>query len=165
MARYDRIARIAPPQRDHAYAGWLTLRDLEGRERDGDLGRRSRLRFLAVRLVHRLIDQGTGVDQDSLRRQCDGVREELGQLSSRDPERQRLAELLNAVPALDIGDIVRATLKLAETSRDGEHWSAAEEFYRASVELAEANGLVELGSEGRSGLRELQMRAGRSLDA
>lgn len=165
MARYDRIARIDPPQRGDAYPGWFVLRDLEGRERDGDLGRRSRLRFLAVRLVHRLIDRGTDVDRDSLQRQCDGVREELGQLSSRDPERQRLAELLNAVPTLDIPAIVRAALNLAQTSRDGEHWSAAEEFYRASMELAETHNLAELGSEARSGLQQVRERTVATLGA
>ncbi len=73
--------------------------------------------------------------------------------------------MLNAVPTLEIADIVQATLNLAETSRAGEHWAAAEEFHRASIELAESNGLAELGSEARSGLRHLQERAGHGLDA
>ena len=34
MARYDRIARIDPPDRSKCFPGWLSLRDLEGRERE-----------------------------------------------------------------------------------------------------------------------------------
>ena len=49
MARYDRIAPIPIPAREAAFPGWLMLRDLAGRERDPELARRARLRFLALR--------------------------------------------------------------------------------------------------------------------
>ncbi|MFO7893415.1 MAG: hypothetical protein R6U63_06775 [Longimicrobiales bacterium] len=155
MARYDRIARLEPPQRDDAFTGWLAVRDLEGRERDTDLARRARLRFLAVRLIHRLIRRGSDLDRDSLQQQCDTVREELGQLPSRDPERERLAGFLKEVTTLDMATIVRATLGLADAARAEGHPFAAEEFYRTAVALAERHDLGTLRSEGVQGLAAL----------
>lgn len=144
MARYDRIARLSPPARDGAFPGWFALRDLEGRERDPDLGRRARLRFLAVRLVHRLLDRGENADGAAVRRQCETIREELGQLSSRDPERQLLAELLRRIPTLEPGPIARAALELADSARTQGHSFAAEEWHRVGSDLAARHG-VELG--------------------
>ncbi|MDX1673578.1 MAG: hypothetical protein R3314_02155 [Longimicrobiales bacterium] len=148
MARYDRIARIDPPGRDDAFIGWLALRDLQEDERDAELGRRARLRFLAVRLIHRLARRGDDVDPESLQAQCDAVREELGQLPGRDPERQQLADLLKDVPSLDIPTIVDTVLELGETIQAAGHRYGAEELYRAALELAESRGLKEL--QGRS---------------
>ena len=161
MARYDRIARIDPPARDDAYTGWLALRDLAERERDGELGRRARLRFLAARLIHRLARKGDDIDATSLQQQSDAVREELGQLPSRDRERQLLAELLKHAPTGDVAAIVRAGLDLADDARDGDAPFAAEEFYRTCMQLAESNGLDDLRSEGVRGLEAL----GRTVDA
>lgn len=155
MARYDRIARLEPPERDDAYTGWLAVRDLEDRERDTDLGRRARLRFLAARLIHRLTRHGSDLDRDSLQQQCDTVREELGQLPSRDPERERVAGFLKEVPTLDMATIVRATLELADAARAAGHPFAAEEFYRAASALAERHDLDTLRAEGVQGLAAL----------
>ena len=155
MARYDRIARIAPPSRDDAFTGWLAVRDLAGRERDAELGRRARLRFLAVRLLHRLAAKGAEIDQDSLRQQCDAVREELGQLPSRDGERRRLAELLKHAASRDEPEIVRAAFDFAEAVDPAEHRFAAEELYRVGVQLADANDLPALREEGMRRLAEL----------
>lgn len=156
MARYDRIARIDPPARDDAFTGWLAVRDLAERERDGDLGRRARLRFLAARLVHRLVRGGNGIESESLQQQCDAVREELGQLPSRDSERQRLAELLRHAPTGDVRAVVRAGLDLADGARDDGAPFAAEEFYRVCTELAGNNGLEALQTRGRQGLEALR---------
>lgn len=161
MARYDRIARIDPPARDDAYTGWLAVRDLADRERDGELGRRARLRFLAARVIHRLARQGDPIDGASLQQQSDTVREELGQLPSRDRERQLLAELLKHAPTRDVPAVVRAGLDLADGARSDGAPFAAEEFYRACMELAGNNGLDELRSEGLRGLEAL----GRAGDA
>lgn len=141
MARYDRIARISPPPRDGAFAGWFALRDLEGRERDPDLGRRARVRFLAVRAVHRLREQGDATDRESLRQQCETVREELGQLPSRDPERLLLAELLKRIATAEPGPIARTALDLADAARTQGHPHAAEEWQRAGSDLAARYGL------------------------
>lgn len=155
MARYDRIARLDPPPRDAAFTGWLALRDLQDRERDTDLGRRARLRFLAVRLIHRLSRQGDGIDRESLKQQCNSVREELGQLSGRDPERQRLAEFLKEVATLDPRAIVESALEMADTLSDEEQRFAAEECYRAAIDLAQAHDLDELRAAGLRGLTSL----------
>jgi len=155
MARYDRIARIAPPAREDAYVGWLALRDLEGQERDGELGRRARLRFLAVRLVHRLNRRGADVDVASLRLQGETVREELGQLPGRDPERQLLAAFLRDLPTLDFPKIAGATLDLADRAREDGHPYAAQEFFLAARELATRHGLSTLSARADKGLSGL----------
>lgn len=156
MARYDRIARIDPPGRDDAFTGWLAVRDLAERERDTELGRRARLRFLAARLIQRLIRHGDGIDADSLQQQCNAIREELGQLPSRDSERQLLAELLKHVPERNAEAITQAGLDLANAIRDGGARYAAEEFYRTCMGLAEVNGLEDLRSQSAYGLEALE---------
>lgn len=158
MARYDRIARLDPPARDDAFTGWLAVRDLQTDERDKDLGRRARLRFLAVRLAHRLVRQGDTVDRDSLRQQCDTAREELGQLPGRDPERQRLADFLKHVATMDPAAITGATLDMAATLRTEGHPFAAEECYRVAIDLAGAYDLSDLRSAGLRGLAALDTR-------
>ena len=155
MARYDRIARLDLPERDDVFTGWPVVGDLADRERDPELGKRARLRFLAVRLLHRLIRQGADVHQASLEQQCEAVREELGQLPSRDAERQRLSTFLQCVPGADFADIARAGLELAEGAAGDGHPAAAEEFYRAVVELTAAQELEDLESRARQRLAQL----------
>ena len=75
MARYDRIAPITAPRRESSFPGWLVLRDIEGNDRDVEVARRARLRFLALRPVTRLLDRGIdGVSRDSYLSQIEAVR-------------------------------------------------------------------------------------------
>lgn len=142
MARYDRIARIEPPARDACYPGWLTLRDLEGREREPELGRRARLRFLALRPVRRLLLRGLDTPPaESLRRQLDSVRRELERLDARDPERARLVEYLTEVGGRSALGLVTATLDVGASAESAGHPYAAEEFYRTGLELAREHDL------------------------
>lgn len=137
MARYDRIAVLEPPDRSRAFPGWMVFRDLEGRDRDPDLARRARLRFLALRIVRRLID--TGIDKvppESIEQQIESAREELGALPARDPERLRVAEFLNRVRGLTPLDLATATLDLGEAAEIGRQEFAAEEFYHTALDLA-----------------------------
>lgn len=139
MARYDRIASLPPPARDEAFPGWPVLRDLESRERDPDLGRRVRLRFLALRPVRRLLAQGVdAVPADSFDRQVEGVREELGLLPARDPERIRLTRFLRQVRLRTPLALTTATLDLGEMIEAAGHLNGAAECYRIALEIAEA---------------------------
>ena len=153
MARSDRIARLDSPPRDDTFTGWLMVRDLEDRERDTDLGRRARLRFLAARLLYRVLE-GSSLDRDSLRQQAEAIREELGQLPSRDPDRERLAELLKQAGALDVEEMVRSALGMAGAARDDGHPYAAEEWYRAAYQLARAHRLEKLAAAAAAGLAD-----------
>jgi tetratricopeptide (TPR) repeat protein len=142
VARYDRIARIESPARADAFAGWLALRDLEGHEREPEFGRRARLRFLALRPARRLLDRGLdGVDDASLYRQIEGIREELGHLPSRDTERRLLADYLREVEGRDPNRLTRAVLALGDAAEAAGHGYAAEEFYLTALEMSEAHGL------------------------
>lgn len=143
MARYDRIASLTPPSRERAFSTWPVLRDLERHERDGEMGRRVRLRFLALRPVRRLARQGIeGVPVDSFERQVEGVREELGHLPARDPERVRLAQFLHKVRQRTPLAVTTATLDAGEVIEAAEHYHGAEEFYLTALELADAYRLV-----------------------
>lgn len=127
MARYDRIAPLNSPARDAAFPGWPVLRDLEGQDRDADVCRRARLRFLALRPVRRLIDVGT-VSAESYNKQLEAVREELGSLSARDVERARVTRFLRHVEDRDPKRLVTALLEFAEQANDAGHVHAAEEY-------------------------------------
>ena len=155
MARYDRIARLDSPERDDAFTGWLMVRDLENRERDADLGRRARLRFLAMRLLDRIVRRGSEIDGDSIQQQANAVREELGQLPSRDPDRERLATLLEHVAGGDMKAAVESTLDMAEAARGDGHPYAAEEWYRTALSLARGQGLDALAASASAGVAEL----------
>ncbi|MBI4545798.1 MAG: hypothetical protein HY703_11425 [Gemmatimonadetes bacterium] len=142
MARYDRIAPLEPPSRERAFPGWPVLRDLETQERDADLARRARLRFLALRPVRRLLERGLGnVAAESYERQIEGVREELGQLSARDPERARLAHFLHHIRDREPALLARATLEAGGFAETAGYRQGAEEFYRTALELAEVQHL------------------------
>lgn len=142
MARYDRIARLDPPPRARAFPGWLVLRDLDGQDREVELGRRARLRFLALRPARRLLDNGLDeAATPSLEQQLDGVRQELDQLGSRDPERTRIREYLREVGTRSPRRVTVATVAMGEASRAAGHGYAAEEFLLTGLALAEAHRL------------------------
>ncbi|MFP4624337.1 MAG: hypothetical protein ACLFRX_09195 [Gemmatimonadota bacterium] len=141
MARYDRIARIDSPPRGRAFNGWFTLRDLEGREREPELGRRVRLRYLALRPVRRLLLRGLErVDGGSVALQVEAVRDELGQLPGQDPERQLLESYLKEIGGGSADGLLKATLDVGAAAEAGGHRFAAEEFYRTALELARTRG-------------------------
>lgn len=143
MARYDRIAPLPAPSREDAFPGWPVLRDLENRERDAELARRARLRFLALRPLLRLLDRGAeGVSAASYGRQLDVIREELGHLASRDPERVKLSRYLHEIEDRSPAALAGAAAGLGDIAEEAGHPGAAEEFYRTSAELAGAAGLA-----------------------
>jgi tetratricopeptide (TPR) repeat protein len=142
MARYDRIERLPCPERDAAFPGWLSLRDLEGRERQPELGRRARLRYLALRPVRRLLQRGLAdLDASSFEQQVRDVRTEVDRLPSADPERRRLTAYLKEVGGRTPEGMVRATLDVGAAAEAARHMYAAEEFYLVGLEVAEAHGL------------------------
>lgn len=144
MARYDRIARLDCPEREDAFPAWMTLRDLEGREREPELGRRARLRFLALRPVWRMLQRGIeAVDDGSFAHQIKAIRQELDQLPARDRGRALLMEYLEEIGGRSPRGMVTATLDVGADAELTGHPFAAEEFYRTALELSEAHDLTE----------------------
>ena len=142
MARYDRIRRIDPPERDDCFSGWLTLRDLDGREREPELGRRAQLHFMALRPLRRLLIRGLdGPSDASLDTEVSAVREWVDQLPEDDSSRDRLTRYLEEVGGRSPSGLVRATLEVGAAAEAAGHEYAAEEFYRTATELAAANSL------------------------
>lgn len=138
MARYDRIAPLTAPTRNTAFPAWPVLRDIEGKDRDGDFARRARLRFLALRPVRRVLDRSdAGVTRESYLNQIEGVREELGYLPTRDVERARLARFLHQIEERDPTRVLTATLDMADACAAAGHMFGAEEFALTALGLAE----------------------------
>jgi tetratricopeptide (TPR) repeat protein len=95
-----------------------------------------------LRPVRRLLDRGLdGVDDASLFRQIEGIREELGHLPSRDTERRLLADYLREVEGRDPNRLTRAVLALGDAAEAAGHGYAAEEFYLTALEMSVAHGL------------------------
>jgi hypothetical protein len=137
MARYDRIAPLSSPVRDHAFPAWPVLRDLEGQDRDIDVCRRARLRFLALRPVCRLLGrEASSVSNESYSKQIEAVREELGSLSLRDVERARVTRFLRQIEDRDPKRLVAALLEFAEQANDAGHMFAAQEYAFTANALA-----------------------------
>jgi hypothetical protein len=144
MARYDRIAPLNSPTRDRAFPAWPVLRDVEGQDRDADVCRRARLRFLALRPVRRLIDRsGSEVSAESFGRQLEAVREELSSLGTRDVERVRITRFMRQIEDRDQRRIVSALLDYAEQAHAAGHLHAAEEYAR-TAEMAQTGAAQEL---------------------
>lgn len=143
MARYDRITPLPSPPRDRAIPAWPVLRDLEGRERNADLARRARLRFLALRPVRRLVARGIErVPADSFQQQLEAVRGELGALPARDPERGHLTRFLHQIGRRTPLAVTAATLDMGEVLEEAGQLYGAEEYYRTALELAASYGLM-----------------------
>ncbi len=141
MARYDRIARLDTPGRDDAFGGWLSLRDLDGREREPELGRRARLHFLALRPVRRLLQRGLdGPSSRSLAGQVNTAREALDHLPADHAGRELLTRYLDELGGRSPSGLVRATLDVGASAEVAGHLYAAEEFYRTAMELAREHG-------------------------
>jgi hypothetical protein len=156
VARYDRIAPLESPAREQAFGAWLVLRDLDGRERDPDLGRRAYLRFLALRPARRLLDQGfESPDQRSLEQQIDVVLRKLNALPPEDAERVRLAAYLKLVRRRSPADLSLATLAVGEVVESAGHVFAAEEFYHTGLEIAEAHQLRDVQARALAALQAL----------
>ncbi|MEX2282436.1 MAG: hypothetical protein WEE89_08125 [Gemmatimonadota bacterium] len=160
-ARYDRLAPLESPNREHAFPGWSVFRDLEGIERDADAGRRARLRFLALRPAYRLVARGFGgVPADSFDRQIDRVREELGQLPSRDQERSALAALLNELRSREPQQSIVALLAVSEFCEANGQFAAAEEYARVSLDLARRSREFQLSNTATRSLARIALAAG-----
>jgi tetratricopeptide (TPR) repeat protein len=165
-ARYDRLAPLGVPDRTGAFPCWSVLRDLEGQERDSDIARRARLRFLALRPVQRLAIHGLDPSRvESLARQIDHVREELGQLPARDLERAALARFLNELRTLQPDRVVAAALKVCEFAEQSGQLAAAEEYARSAADFAQQLHNDSLNSVATRSLARILLGAGLQEEA
>ena len=164
MARYDRIAPLTSPSRDHAFPAWAVLRDVEKQDRDVDVCRRARLRFLALRPVRRLLDRdAVAVSEQSYLRQIEAVREELGSLSARDVERARLTRFLRQIEDRDPARLVTALLEFAQQVLAAGHDYAAEEYALTAQGLAASTGSGQRQAAARVLERIARLRAGEDV--
>lgn len=139
MARYDRIAPLSPPSRENAFPCWPVLRDVEANDRDLELARRARLRFLALRPARRLLDSGlSAVGRASYLAQIEAVRQELGYLPARDAERARLGRFLHHIEEPEPARVIAAVIEMAIASVGAAQLYGAEEYALTALGLAVA---------------------------
>jgi tetratricopeptide (TPR) repeat protein len=144
MARYDRIARIEPPPRSHAFPAWLVFRDLEGREREPELSRRARLRFLVLRCLQRAAGGGERrPEPDSVAQQVAAAQHRVADLPAGDREREALSRCLDRASALTPVAIADAALTGGAGCERNGHGHAAEEFHLTALQVAETHDLRE----------------------
>lgn len=161
MARYDRIAPLSAPARAGALPGWSVLRDLEGNDRDVELARRARLRFLAIRPLWRLLDNpNAGVKRESYRAQIQAVREELGYLPARDVERTRLARFLHNIEEADPVRVMAASLEMADACATAGQMFGAEEYALTALGLAAAYNAVRVAGTANTTLARIYRMRG-----
>jgi len=153
MARYDRIGPLPAPARDQTIPGWPVVLDLEDDDRNDELAERVRLRFLALRPLHRILRSGVEqADHESIRSQAERLREELGRLHARDRERAVLRAFIDSVKSMEPERLCGGALALAEEALRRGHLHGAEEAARTGLELAEKTGLTQAGSACRTRL-------------
>jgi hypothetical protein len=146
MARYDRISPLISPEREMAFPAWPVLRDIEGQERDSDVCRRARIRFLALRPVRRVAGREPGaVSLASYTREIERLREELSVLPTRDVERLRIMRFIRMIEDRDPKRMVSAVLEYAERLDAAGHKHAAREFALTAdvLEAGAATALLE----------------------
>ena len=166
MARYDRIAPLSAPSRESAFPAWLVLRDIDGNDRDSEVARRARLRFLALRPVLRLLARGMdGVSRESYLAQIEAVREELGYLPSRDVERARLARFLHQVEEREPVRIITAALEMAEACAAAGQTYGAEEYALTALGIAAANGEGRLHGAASTSMSRIHRSRGELAEA
>lgn len=141
MARYDRIAQRPPPARADTFAGWPVLRDLDEPDASPELDRRVRLRFLVLRIAHRLLDRSAaGVPWESWFRQIDAVEAELGTLPGDDRERARLARFLRIARQRSPRALAAAAADIGALAETLGHEHAAAEYRATAAALRDAGG-------------------------
>ncbi|HEX9106147.1 MAG TPA: hypothetical protein VF832_02945 [Longimicrobiales bacterium] len=142
------------------------FRDLVGHDRDPELARRARLRFLALRPLLRVLRHGAeGISNDSFEKQLEGIREELGSLPARDPERVRLSRYLHQITSRLPEDLTAAAAGLGDVAEQAGYVSAAEEFFRTAFELADRSQLPARAAAALWRLGMLCHRLGRDEEA
>lgn len=136
MARYDRIAALPVPERDHVIPAWPVMRELAGRERESDIASRARLYFIALRPVRRLADRDFAVSDASHDRQLAQVRVEIDSMPASAPERGRLRAFLGAVGTRLPERVATATLDIATLAETRSFYETAEEYALTALRVA-----------------------------
>lgn len=127
---------------DERFAGWRVLRDIEGREDDDRTNRRITRRFLVVRLVRSIADEGFVVSPAALSERLESVRDELADVArtGTDPESDAWRTVVDAVESMEPARIAEATLTFGECVENEGHYHGAVEIYQAAYEAAAAAG-------------------------
>jgi tetratricopeptide (TPR) repeat protein len=129
------------------FAGWDVLADMEGRERDGDAGRRITNRFLLVRALRGALDDDLVVDHDSLAYQIEGIRREMGHQGSDDPEREHWERVLSLLESSDHETLQWALLDWGKVVESQGHQRGSLEIQSLAYDLAVATGSPECALE------------------
>ena len=120
------------------FAGWPTLRDIEGREGDEVASGRIGGRFLVARALRSAVDEDLAIEPAALAQQLEGVRREFSSIARQDEERPLWDEVLRSLGQGEWRALARATLALGKAAEDQGHRHGARELYALAHAVAVA---------------------------
>ncbi len=154
-----------PPKDPHErpptpFAGWVVLKDVEGREDDEEANRRITARFLMARFLRALLDDQLVMPEESRTYQIDGIRKELDDGLNDDPEQACWLRVLEGAEAEAYGVVLSAMLEWGPIVEGHGHLHGAQEIHGLAYELAATTGSLESAVDAaRFKARVFRMRA------
>lgn len=121
------------------FAGWLILRDLEGRESDEETGRRIAQRFVVGRVARGLIDEDLVISSERMQEQVRRARAELPDRSvTSDREVQLWHSILDLLDRGALDELADELVSLGDAVEQQGHLNGALEMFACAYEIATA---------------------------
>jgi len=143
------------------FAGWRTLKDLEGHESDDERSRLVARRFVVLRLASMLVSEGLVIPDDRRAEQAHRARQELAR-ERVEPEKDlvSLEAVLDAYEVNDLEALSSALVDVGQAAEGLDHPFGALEAYECAYDLGAASGSPFLAIEAaRKAGRVLRRRA------
>ncbi len=127
---------------ERRFAGWPTLKDIEGREADEGVTRKISQRFAVVRLARMLIDDDLTLPAERVAERVVSARKEIA-AAGFDPcaEVDLLHKVLDAFEAIRFDELAVALTGLGEEVEADGHENGALELYSCAYDIAASTGL------------------------
>lgn len=154
------VPRLGDQSEGQAFAGWMILKDLTGREIDTEIDRRIATRFLVGRAVRAVLDEELAMDSKALKQQVGRVEREFEVIECEDPERGDWGKVLRALGAGAHEELGRSLLGLADRLDMQGHLYGAAEFFSLAYQVAIACGSGTIAGESARFLGKTYRRLG-----
>ncbi len=132
-------ASTSLPGRDR-FPGWGLLKDLEGVSSGDPEASRIRARFLVARVVEGLLRDALVADPDTICRQVELVRGEIGASGGEDPEGAVWERVLLALTSRDTEELTASVLEWGKVVESAGQLHGARELFLLAFQLARVSG-------------------------
>ena len=127
---------------ERRFAGWPTLKDIEGREADAGVSRKIGQRFAVVRLARMLIDDDLTLPAERVAEQVVSARREIAAADFDECAEVVLwHRVLDAFEAIQFDELAVALTDLGAEVEAGGHANGALELYGCAYDIAASTGL------------------------